>query len=80
MAIFGCWREKPRLSKAEIALAWAALHPAFKEPWIVCAREAIEAMREPSAAMKHAFENHEGLFCGLGYEALIDVVLSESRR
>lgn len=43
---FGHWKEKPRIAEDLIAAAWADLAPAFKEPWLTAARNAIEAMRD----------------------------------
>lgn len=50
-AIFGHWREHPQLSAAKQATAWDGLDDGFKQTWLVCARSAIETMREPTDEM-----------------------------
>lgn len=37
----------------------------------------LRAMREPTDAMRSAFEVNEGIFCGIGYNDMIDAALRE---
>ena len=45
-AIFGHWRNVPRLPDDQLAQAWADLAPAFKEAWLASADLAIAAYKK----------------------------------
>lgn len=45
-AIFGHWRNVPRLPDEQIAAAWSGLPDAFKATWLTCADTAIAAYKK----------------------------------
>lgn len=58
--------------------AWSRLPKAHREPYILDALNAVHAMREPTASMIEAMDEHAGTIAPqYAYEAAIDAALSE---
>jgi hypothetical protein len=45
-AIFGHWRNSPRLPEDQLAKAWTELPDAFKAAWLTCADFAMAAYKK----------------------------------
>lgn len=48
VAIFGTFRERPRLPQAEIEKFWDTMDPVFKKMWLEAAEHALKASAGPA--------------------------------